>query len=335
MKRAHVELMRAPVPPPVMGQVRNLIDLWLGQVASSSRRTYKVALTSFAEHLARAPEQAVLALLQSRRNGQALALGYRAWLLERKMAPATINNRLTALRSLVQHAAQLELVDWTLGVQGVRAETYRDTRGPGVLGIRRMLQLAGEGDDPRKGRRDQAILWLLFTMGLRRGEVSSLDLVHVQRQDGALYLRVRGKGARGETERVPLTVPPPAAEALEAWLLHRGDDPGPLFVGCRFHREENQRLSPNGIRRMVADLGAAAQLGRVSPHGLRHTGVTRALELSRGDLRRVQRFSRHKDPKTIMKYDDNRTDSGGAIAQDLARDMADQPGNDDQPGGKD
>jgi len=49
---------------------------------------------------------------------------------------------------------------------------------------------------------------------------------------------------------------------------------------------------------------------RVRPHRLRHAAITEALDLTRADLRTVQRFSRHADIRTISKYDDNRTDLG-------------------------
>ena len=47
---------------------------------------------------------------------------------------------------------------------------------------------------------------------------------------------------------------------------------------------------------------------------VRHSAITKALDLTRGDLRAVQKFSRHADVRTIRKYDDNRTDLGGQVA---------------------
>ena len=61
-------------------------------------------------------------------------------------------------------------------------------------------------------------------------------------------------------------------------------------------------------------------LGR--PHGLRHSAITAALEATNGNIAEVMKFSRHKDPKVLMKYDDNRKDVAGDIAGkiDLGRD---------------
>jgi integrase len=60
-----------------------------------------------------------------------------------------------------------------------------------------------------------------------------------------------------------------------------------------------------------------------SPHGVRHSAITEALEATNGNLREVMMFSGHKDPKLLMKYDDNRKDVAGDIADriDLSRDL--------------
>ncbi|WP_175429998.1 hypothetical protein [Azospirillum argentinense] len=49
---------------------------------------------------------------------------------DRKLTPATINRRLSALRSLVQLANLLGMVAWKIEVENVVAELYRDTAGP-------------------------------------------------------------------------------------------------------------------------------------------------------------------------------------------------------------
>jgi integrase/recombinase XerC len=71
--------------------------------------------------------------------------------------------------------------------------------------------------------------------------------------------------------------------------------------------------------RIVRALGAHVGLGVVRPHGLRHAAITEALELTRGDVRAVQQFSRHRDLRTLMIYDDNRQDLAGEVARRLAR----------------
>ena len=275
-------------------------------------RAYSQDLDDFRTFVDAEDVSAAAALLLGSGHGEANALGlsYKAAMTDRGLAAATINRRLAALRSLVKLARVLGAVPWTLEVQNAKAMAYRDTKGPGRAGFRALLeQLAGRDD--RKARRDRAILRLLYERGLRRGEVVSLDLEHVDQ--GASTIAVLGKG---RTAREPLTIAAPTLAALAAWLEARGIAPGPLFVNLdRAHH--GTRLSGAGLYEVVRELGEAAGI-RVRPHGLRHAGITEALDRTHGDLRAVQRFSRHRDLRLLLVYDDNRADLGGEVARLVA-----------------
>ena len=157
-------------------------------------------------------------------------------------APATINRRLAALRSLVKLARTLGLIPWVLEVDGLRTEAYRDTRGPGQAGFRKLLEtLAGRSDG--KAVRDRALLRLLYDLGLRRAEVVGLDVDDLDLAAGRIA--VLGKG---RTQKVALSLPRATHEALAAWLAVRGAQPGPLFMALdRVHRgtaEDRDRQDP-------------------------------------------------------------------------------------------
>jgi integrase/recombinase XerC len=247
-------------------------------------------------------------------RSNALALGYSRHLRDRGLAAATINRRLSTLRRLVALARRLGLIDWALDVDGLRAVPYRDTTGPGAEGWRLLLEAAA-GDSP-KARRDRALLRLLHDNALRRGEVVALDVADLD-LEGA-RVAVVGKG---QTERRWLTLNGPTVQALRDWLAARGAAPGPLFVNFDPARKGSGRLTADGLHEVVRALGRRAGLGRaVRPHGLRHQGITRALELTNGNLRMVQRFSRHRDANTVQIYDDNREDLAGRVADLLGRD---------------
>ncbi len=104
-------------------------------------------------------------------------------------------------------------------------------------------------------------------------------------------------------------------QALRAWLVLRGTEPGPLF-GNVDRARKGRRLTTTSVYRMVRALGVKVGLV-VRPHGLRHAAITAALDLT-GDLRAVRRFSRHKDVRVLTVYDDNRADLGGEVARRVA-----------------
>ena len=155
----------------------------------------------------------------------------------------------------------------------MKMEGYRDTRGPGRLGFRDMLQVLDQRKDV-KAIRDRAILRCLFDLGLRRAEVLHLDLQDLDRQAGTLA--VLGKG---RTQKELLTLPFETKAAIEAWLIIRGQGTGPLFHSLDRARKGNGRLTGPGLYDMVRKLGAKAGL-RVWPHGLRHAAITAALDLT-------------------------------------------------------
>ena len=76
------------------------------------------------------------------------------------------------------------------------------------------------------------------------------------------------------------------------------------------------RLTGQSIYNIVRTLGEKVGV-TARPHQIRHSAITDALDLS-GDIRAVARFSRHKDIKVLMIYDDNRADLGGEVAKRIA-----------------
>ena len=303
---ALVPVVSSALALPSLG--RRLVEAFLSGRNARTLEAYGRDLEDFRVFVGAATVDQAAGELLGRGHGEAnaLALSYKSHLVERRLAAATVNRRLAALRSLVKLARTLGHVPWTLEVESVKAETYRDTRGPGRGSVRRMLERLDERLDV-KGRRDRALLRLLFDLALRRGEVVSLDVEHVDLEGGTVA--VLGKGRTG---RVKVTLPDATKAALSGWLEVRGTDAGALFVSLdRVSR--GHRLTGRAVYKIVRELGEDLDL-RVRPHGLRHAAITEALELTGGNVRAVQRFSRHRDLRVLTVYDDNRSDLAGEVA---------------------
>jgi len=282
--------------------VNQVVELWIRSHASKgTQRAYQSALRCFAEGMGTTPNTAAQALLQGKREATALVLAWRAALQEKGRAPNTINSRVAALRSFVRFASSLGIVDYALEVSNVKSRPYRDTRGPGRRGFQDLLKST-------KDARDRAILWLLYGCALRCAEVTSLDIGDVD-LDGA-SLAIMGKG---HTEKTTITIPAPVSSALRSWIDERGVDAGPLFTNRDRANKGSGRLGNRSVRRLMRRLGSYCGVS-TSPHGLRHTAITEALDATSGDLRAVQRFSRHVDVRTLQIYDDSREDLGGKVA---------------------
>lgn len=288
-----------------------LLAAFLAGRSDCTRRAYSQDLDDFRRFLgARKVSDAATTLL-SRGHGEAnrVALAWRASLQERRLQAATINRRLAALRSLVQLARTLGIVPWTLEVKNARAESYRDTRGPGLSGVRLLLDEVERRRD-KKALRDRAALRLLYDLGLRRSEVVGLDVDDLDLDAGTVA--VLGKG---RTQKTKLTLPGPTKEVIRQWLEARGTEPGPLFTNLD-RAGKGCRLTGTSLYRLVRRLGERVGL-KVRPHGLRHTAITEACKLAQAKgmgLEEVLDFSRHHDVKVLMVYRDRERDVQGQLA---------------------
>jgi integrase/recombinase XerC len=314
----------APDATGVADVLRQLADGFFARYSGTTLRTYRGKLLAYGAWLGVPLDQLPATLLQ--RGAVQVHVDvehYRAYLRDERLAsPATINGHLAALRSLVRFLRRVHACTWTLDAPSERATAYRETAGPGIRTAGSLLRAAARQPDARKAARDVALVRLLFDRALRRGEVVGLDLTHVVLGEDAIPRAVLVR-AKGKRERESLTLPPKTAAALAAWMSARGTEPGALFVALdpgagragRGGRPRGlaDRLSGEGVAHILATLGASLGV-RVRPHGLRHTAITALLDSGAG-LREAQRFSRHADPRTLMRYDDNRSDISGEMAR--------------------
>ncbi len=297
----------------------DLLALLEAQATPATRRAYRQGILQFAAWCGEpSPEAAVRRLLEGGPGpANALVLRYRAALLERSAAPATVNLRLAALRAAVRLARVCGLIVWSLDVRGVRVQALRDTRGPGVAKFRGMLRAASRST-PVKAARDGALLRLLGDLALRRSEVEALDVGDIEAEARAIWVRRKGK-----TEKERLGLPAVTWAALEAWLAVRpgGSAGGALFLSLD-RRGHFGRLTGSGLYRVVRYLGAKAGV-RTRPHGLRHTAITvaveRAAELGR-PLMDVLAYSGHAPGSValLVRYRDVFDDHQGQIASLVA-----------------
>lgn len=300
-----------PIQLATTGGSKELLDTFLRGRTANTLEAYKRDLMAFGAYRGLEPADATAALL-SGSNGSAnlIAHHWRASMLEEQLAPATINRRLAAVRSFVKLAKMLGLVMWTLEVPGVKSEAYRDTRGPGRDVVRQILRTPVV---TMIELRDRAIIRLLVDRGLRRGEAVSLDLEHVDLERQSILLL-----GKGRTERKPTTIPKPTCAVLAAWLGARPEcETEAVFVSLD-RAKYGHRLTGRSVHRIVGKV--ADVVGAVAkPHGLRHTAITEGLNVSDGNQREAQMFSRHEDANTLGKYDDNRADLGGQLAEKIAK----------------
>jgi len=180
---------------------------------------------------------------------------------------------------------------------GLRAPKAKRTlpKALSVDATQRLLE--GEEGSAADLLRDRAMFELLYSSGLRLGELVALDV-----DDGRLDLRhaevtVTGKGSK--TRTVPVGAK--AREAIKQWIDKRQGIAAPgekaLFVGAR-----GRRISPAVVgARLAAWARRRGLVERVHPHMLRHSFASHVLQSSQ-DLRAVQEMLGHASISTTQVY---------------------------------
>lgn len=162
------------------------------------------------------------------------------------------------------------------------------------------------------GLRSSAIIRFMLTNAARCGIVCAADIQDLGHDRGHRVITTPVKG--GTIKRDPL--PPPTARAIDAYLASRGNpETGPLFA-----TKTGRHVTEPYLFRLVRRLARNARIpaaDKLSPHSLRHTAITEALEATH-DLRKAQDLAGHADPRTTRLYDLRRGQLDGHAAYVLA-----------------
>lgn len=199
---------------------------------------------------------------------------------------------LSSVRGLYRYLNQEGLCqhDPATGLSAPKGER----RLPKLLDTDRAMQLLDGGvEDDFIGLRDQAMLELFYSSGLRLSELVGLNLDQLDLPAG--MVRVLGKGNKVRE----LPVGRKAREALQAWLPVRAlanPADGAVFIG-----QQGRRLGARAVQVRVRQAGVRELGQHLHPHMLRHSFASHLLESSQ-DLRSVQELLGHADIGTTQIY---------------------------------
>ncbi|NLU81526.1 tyrosine recombinase XerC [Rhodococcus sp. HNM0569] len=227
----------------------------------------------------------------------------RSWLAELAdggAARSTLARKTSSARSFTKWAVRTRRMSVDPGARLASPKPHRAL--PGVLGRQHALEAmtsaeSGAAELDPIALRDRVVVELLYSTGVRVGELCGADVDDVDRE--RRLLRVLGKG--GKERSAPFGGP--ADAALAAWLEYgrpalAGERSGSaLLLGAR-----GGRLDQRQARRIVHDvLSAIPGAPDLGPHGLRHSAATHLLE-GGADLRVVQELLGHASLATTQIY---------------------------------
>jgi integrase/recombinase XerC len=245
-----------------------------------TRQEYGKSIDYFCRSMA--PEQSPSSFLQkfldsTKQQAIHLVLEWRQRLLNENKASGTINQRISALKSLVEYAGKRDACSFSLSeIKSLKSQRYKDTPGVSAYDYRSILDLVDRSTD--LGIRDYAILLLLWDLALRREEVVSLDIWDYL--PGRLMVNGQGRSIDLNAQ---------LENSLDHWVAIReglyfqpkdgGNRDDALFLSCN-----GRRLSGTDIFRILQGYADIAGV-KVSPDRVRHSAITAFFDASGGGVR--------------------------------------------------
>lgn len=205
---------------------------------------------------------------------------------------ATVGQKLTTLAGYYKYAVIDRLIDEDPMVHVARPQIPRQSTR---LGLNRpeFANLLNAAE--KAPHRDHALICLLGLNGLRVAEVAGIDVEHIERYQGSLVANITRKG--GKPQRIPMA-------ARTAWQVE--ETIGVRTSGAVFLTRQGLRMDRRSIGRVVKRLCLDAGITKhITPHSLRHTFVTMALDAGVAE-RDIAISTGHADTRLVAYYDRGR-----------------------------
>lgn len=299
------DIPRAGEVAPLKFDPRSAAPFVNKSVSEATRRAYTRAVADFFGFVrAKHPTEVAPADVQR----------WRDWLHAQRKRPATVSFKLSVIRSFFEYLKAAGIVPLNPASTKLVSppELPTEPAGRALTAKEVRYLLAGPDRGRPEGARDYALMLMMLRLSLRVSEACSLRASSMKWSHGRWTLRCKVKGGREEVWPLPKDV----KEAIEHYLRldrkrreisHSDGEDAFLFQPHVNYRtlEFKKSISTRMAQKIVKRWADYSRVGDLSPHDLRRTAITKALD-SGLTYRQVQMMSKHKDPKTVMRYDHGR-----------------------------
>jgi len=266
-------------------------------------RNYLSDLVQFYDHLAPADRDGHRREVPLPEIDNLTIREYMATLYDQNRKKSSIHRKVASLRTFFRYLCRegiLEVNPATL-VSSPRVER----KLPNHLTIEQMVRFIETPEtETVLGKRDRAILELLYASGLRVSELVGLNLTDIDFDN--LTIRVKGKGRK--VRIIPFGSH--ARTALQGYLAVRGEllfaaareNPEKVDPDAVFFNYQGTRITTRSVGRMIDKyVRMCADLHHISPHSLRHSFATHLLDAG-ADMRAIQELLGHARLSTTQQY---------------------------------
>jgi len=270
-------------------------------VSDHTLRNYRIDLLQFYDYLAPADRKGNRRPVDVRQIDNITIREFLSTLYLKKKKKTSVARKLATLRSFFKYLCREQILE--LNPARLVATPRLEKKLPKFLTVEEVIRFIETPDtETVLGKRDRAILELLYATGMRVSELVSLNVNDIDFKNRSI--RVRGKGRK---ERI-VPFGRKAREALELYLGVRGQllleapeeerDALALFLNYQGTRITTRSVGRviDRYAKMCADINPD-----ISPHSLRHSFATHLLNAG-ADLRAIQELLGHARLTTTQVY---------------------------------
>jgi site-specific recombinase XerD len=274
-------------------------------ISEATRRTYRKAIKDFF---------AFVNYIHPAQISSRHVIEYRDHLISKKKSANTIALKLSVIRSFYDYLVADGTVERNpASTKLVSSPPVSDTPSGRALTPKEVRHLlAGPDRLTPGGARDYALMLLMLRLSLRVTEACSARLSNIKWSHGRWVLTLKVK--RGREEKWP--IPSDVKQAIDDYLKLDYKRRAMLRVNAPdayiFQPHTNYRtlefakpLSSRQAHKIVRRWAEYTGLGKVSPHDLRRTVITKLLNDGRS-YREVQMVTKQRDPRSVQRYDHGR-----------------------------
>ena len=272
-----------------------------------TRKSYRLDISQFFEFL-----QDHFSLVKSYEDIKKVHLvAFRNWLSDSDFAPKSVNRKMAANSSFFDFLVEKNIMQFNpcTSIKRPRQEVIKPTNDVSDEQIRHLLELVEPLNGP--GLLHRAIIYTLFTTGIRKAELTNLRLKNFFKKDNFTMIEVRAKGGKQLTK----VVHPKCAEVINEYLDFLRSSGEPLHQEDWIFRPSKNPLDPGHIIKPLNPKSVdyiikswckkAGIHQRISPHSARASYIGSALE-SGMDLYKISRDVGHASVKTTEEYNKRR-----------------------------
>ncbi len=263
-------------------------------------RNYESDLVQFYDHIAPPDRKGNRRKVDIHAIDNLTIREYMASLYEKKKKKSSVHRKVAALRTFFRFLCREAILE--INPAKLVASPHVERKLPNHLTIEQMVRFIETPEtETVLGKRDRAMLELLYASGLRVSELVNLNLTDIDFNNRTV--RVKGKGRK---ERI-VPFGEHAKKALSDFLGVRGEllveaDPEAVDPLAVFMNYQGTRITTRSVGRMIDKyVKQCAEIHHISPHSLRHSFATHLLDAG-ADLRTIQELLGHVRLSTTQQY---------------------------------